>query len=98
MPQCLRRVGTRTDPDRVSPYGERMQLKLAPVTPENVGAACRLAVRPDQEKFVAPVAVSLAEAYAQPDTAWPRLVYDGEELVGFVMGGFDPDNDVWFFR
>lgn len=39
---------------------------------------------------MAPVAVSLAEAYAQPRVAWPRLVYDGEQLVGFVMGAFDP--------
>ncbi|WP_425570969.1 GNAT family N-acetyltransferase [Rugosimonospora acidiphila] len=47
---------------------------------------------------MAPVAVSLAEAYASPDIAWPRLVYDADELVGFVMGAFDPDPPVEFFR
>ncbi|MGN9814042.1 GNAT family N-acetyltransferase [Streptomyces sp. SD11] len=55
-----------------------------------------LKVRPDQERFVSTVATSLAEAYANPRTAWPRLVYDGDELVGFVMAffdvRFDPDN------
>ncbi len=73
-------------------------LRLAEIDPENVGAACRLAVEPHQEKFVAPVAFSLAEAYAQPTVAWPRLIYDDEELVGFVMGGFDPAGPVTVFR
>ncbi|MDT0270484.1 GNAT family N-acetyltransferase [Streptomyces sp. DSM 44915] len=72
--------------------------RLARVTPENVSAACRLAVRRDQEHLVAPVAHSLAEAYASPDTAWPRLVYDGDQLVAFVMGGFDPENEISLFR
>jgi len=63
--------------------------RLEKVTPDNVEAACRLQVRPDQEGLVAPVARSLAEAYAQPEIAWPRLVYDGERLVGFVMASFD---------
>ncbi len=71
---------------------------MAMVTAANVGQACRLAVRPDQERFVAPVAWSLAEAYAQPEVAWPRLVYDGDRLVAFVMGAFDPGNSTSFFR
>jgi diamine N-acetyltransferase len=41
-------------------------MRLSVVTADNVGDACRLAVRPDQDRFVAPVAWSLAEAYAQP--------------------------------
>ncbi len=73
-------------------------LRLEKVTPDNVEAAVALKVRPDQERFVSTVVKSLAEAYAQPrpGTAWPRLVYDGDELVGFVMAFFDvrfePDN------
>lgn len=63
-------------------------LRLEKVTPDNVDAACRLAVRSDQERFVAPVVKSLAEAYVQPEVAWPRLVFAGEELVGFVMAFF----------
>jgi len=73
-------------------------LRLETITRDNVAAACRIAVRPDQESFVAPVAVSLAEAYVQPEIAWPRLVYDGDEAVGFVMGAFDPDCPIEFFR
>jgi diamine N-acetyltransferase len=74
-------------------------LRLAKITPENVRAACELRVRPEQERFVASVERSLAEAYAAgPDIAWPRLVMDGDEAVGFVMGGFDPDAGIDAFR
>ena len=77
-----------------------MDLRLALVTPDNVDAACRLAIRPEQDGVVAPVAVSLAEAYASPDVAWPRLVTDGDggPVVGFVMGAFEPGNEVPAFR
>ncbi|GAB4008384.1 GNAT family N-acetyltransferase [Glycomyces albus] len=47
---------------------------------------------------MAPVADSLAEAYASYSAAWPRLVYDGTEPVAFVMGGFDPEAEIDFFR
>jgi diamine N-acetyltransferase len=73
-------------------------LRVADITPENVGAACRLAIRPEQEEYVAPVAISLAEAYANPGTAWPKVVYAGDALAAFVMGGFDPDSPVDVFR
>jgi len=77
-------------------------LRLETVTPDNVEAACLLKVRPDQEGLVAPVAKSLAEAYASPEIAWPRLIFDGDQLVGFVMGffmvRFDPDNPDDRFR
>ncbi|MFF5895734.1 GNAT family N-acetyltransferase [Streptomyces argenteolus] len=65
------------------------QLRLEKVTPDNVLEACRLKVAPEQERFVAPVARSLAEAYADPETAWPRLVFDGDRMVGFVMAFLD---------
>ncbi|GAB3219874.1 GNAT family N-acetyltransferase [Glycomyces halotolerans] len=73
-------------------------LRLEAITPDNVDAACRIEVAPAQKAFVAPVAVSLAEAYASPDTAWPRLVYAGGDPVAFVMGGFDPDARIEYFR
>ncbi|MFJ3158852.1 GNAT family N-acetyltransferase [Streptomyces kanasensis] len=63
--------------------------RLEKITPDNVTDACRLRVRPEQAGFVESVAESLAEAYASPDIAWPRLVCDGEEAVGFVMAFFD---------
>jgi diamine N-acetyltransferase len=68
----------------------RSGLRLEEVSEETVAAACRLAVRPDQESLVAPVAWSLAEAFVHADAAWPRLIFDDDQLVGFVMGGFEP--------
>ena len=65
-------------------------LRLEPVTEENVRAACKLKMRDDQEDLVAPVAWSLAEAYTMPDIAWPRLIYDGGQLAGFIMAAFAP--------
>lgn len=71
---------------------------LREVDKHNVGAAMALEVHPGQERFIAPVAVSLAEAYAEPNLAWPRLVFDGEHLVGFVMGEFPPSEDPYLRR
>ncbi|WP_312872295.1 GNAT family N-acetyltransferase [Amycolatopsis dendrobii] len=73
-------------------------LRLAEVTSDNVGAAGDLSVAPHQERYVAPVARSLAEAYTQPSVAWPRLVYAGDDLVGFVMAAFDPGCPIDYFR
>jgi diamine N-acetyltransferase len=67
-------------------------LRLEPVTQENVRAACKLKLAPDQEDLVAPVAWSLADAYTMPDIAWPRLIYDADRLVGFVMAAFAPEH------
>ena len=68
-------------------------MHLAKITPENVDGACALRVLPAQEKFVAPVVKSLAEAYAHGDRAWPRLIMDGDR-VGFLMLGIDPKGEI----
>jgi diamine N-acetyltransferase len=71
------------------PTGLRLEL----VTQENVRAACKLKLRPGQEGLVAPVAWSLADAYTMPEIAWPRLIYDGDQLVGFIMAAFAPGHE-----
>lgn len=63
--------------------------RLERVTPATVDAALALRVHPHQERNVAPVAKSLAEAYAYGETAWPRLIVDGDRTVGFVMAFLD---------
>ena len=40
----------------------------------------------------------MAEAYVQPEVAWPRLVLAGDRVAGFVMGAFEPDSEFDFFR
>jgi diamine N-acetyltransferase len=72
-------------------------LRLAELTPDNLAAAVGLRLKPGQERFVAPVVQSIAQAYVNP-TAWPRVVVDGDRVVGFVMANFDPDNERDEFR
>ncbi|WP_125773145.1 GNAT family N-acetyltransferase [Antribacter gilvus] len=67
--------------------------RLAELTPDNIGEALRLEVGPGQDTFVASVADSLAHAYVSP-SAWPRLVYDGDAVVGFVMANFEPYHEI----
>lgn len=60
------------------------QVTLREITAATVLAVTKLAVTEYQNRFVAPNAVSLAQALFAPDT-WYRAIYSGEELVGFVM-------------
>jgi diamine N-acetyltransferase len=61
-----------------------MTVELREVTAETVREICRLVVAPGQDRFVAPNAVSIAEAYFHP-TAWFRAIYADGEPVGFLM-------------
>ena len=60
------------------------QVSLREITFETVRQVVRLSVAESQECFVAPNAVSLAQALFAPE-AWYRAVYLVDELVGFVM-------------
>lgn len=60
------------------------EVSLREVTADTVRQICRLRVAPGQEQFVAPNAISFAEALFHP-TAWFRAIYAGDEPVGFVM-------------
>jgi diamine N-acetyltransferase len=57
---------------------------LREITADTVRAVTKLAVAESQKGFVAPNAVSLAQALFAPE-AWYRAVYAGDEMVGFVM-------------
>jgi diamine N-acetyltransferase len=80
------------EPDVAGPRapGPEAEIALREVTKETVRAICRLAVGPGQDHFVAPNAISIAEAYFEPK-AWFRAIYAGETPVGFVMLFDDPD-------
>jgi diamine N-acetyltransferase len=60
------------------------EVTLREITAETVRIICDLSVRDDQRKFVAPNAVSIAQAYFS-EHAWFRAVYAGDTPVGFVM-------------
>lgn len=74
-----------------------MSYSLLPVDNDVLPALMRLELKPGQERFVAPVMHSLAEAYVTT-TAWPRIITDGSEVLGFVMANFDLDNELIPFR
>ncbi|MFN7780022.1 MAG: GNAT family N-acetyltransferase [Betaproteobacteria bacterium] len=57
---------------------------LREITADTVRAVIRLNVADGQDRFVAPNAVSLAQALFSPE-AWYRAIYAGDELAGFVM-------------
>ena len=72
-------------PLSAEPMGEG-PVTLRPATEENRAALEALRMAPGQEAFINSVAEAFAEADAEPDgRAIPFGLYDGEELVGFVM-------------
>lgn len=66
------------------------EVTLREVTAETVRAVCRLEVAESQKGFVAPNAVSIAQAYFEPK-AWFRAIYADETPVGFAMVYDDPE-------
>jgi diamine N-acetyltransferase len=74
------------------------ELRLEELSASNVVAANALTLKPGQEQFVAPVSYSAAAAVSNPATSWQRVVRDGDEVVGFIMGNFDPDAEHEEFR
>jgi diamine N-acetyltransferase len=61
------------------------EVSLREVTKETLRDITRLRVRPEQGRFVATNAESIAEAYFSPDVAWFRAIYADDTPVGFVM-------------
>jgi diamine N-acetyltransferase len=70
-------------------------VSLREVTAETVRAICRLEVTEEQKHFVAPNAVSIAQAYFEPK-AWFRAIYADDTPVGFMMIYDDPDETEYF--
>jgi len=61
-----------------------MLVSLREITGDTVRQITSLSVSPEQQRFVASNAISLAEALFSPD-AWYRAIYAGESPAGFVM-------------
>lgn len=74
------------------------ELRLEELSAKNIVAANSLTLRPGQEAFVTPTSYAIADAYINPATTWPRVVVDGDEVVGFIRGNFDPDAEQEHFR
>jgi len=70
-------------------------ITLREITRDTVRDLCKLEVAAEQRSYVAPVAVSIAEAHFSPE-AWFRAIYAGEEPVGFVMLSLKPEVPDYF--
>lgn len=72
-----------------------MNISLREVTPQIFKECIKLKVAEAQSKFVAPNVVSIAQSKFYP-TINTSAVYDGEEMVGFVMFGLDTDDGKYY--
>ena len=68
----------------MSEVAPNAKVTLRRITAKTVRAICNLSVSENQRKFVAPNAVSIAQAYFSKN-AWFRAIYADETPVGFVM-------------
>lgn len=71
-------------------------ISLREITEETLRPILRLKVAPQQEKYVASNAVSIAQAYFQRDNAWFRGIYADETAVGFLMLDDRPNEASYF--
>jgi diamine N-acetyltransferase len=60
------------------------KVSLREITNKDVRAVCLLDVGPDQDRLVAPNAVSIAQAHFSPE-AWFRAIYADSMPIGFAM-------------
>ena len=67
------------------------ELRLEELSAKTIVAANNLTLRRGQEQFVTPPSYAIADNYLNPATSWPRVVLDGDTVVGFIRGNFDPD-------
>lgn len=72
-----------------------MNIELKEIDRNNWLETIGLEVYLEQKDFVAPNAVSLAEAYVQPDNLGlhPLAIYADDVLVGFAMYGRHPQHE-----
>jgi diamine N-acetyltransferase len=73
-------------------------VELREITSETVRAVCSLEVAEEQRGFVAPNALSIAEAHFTPHH-WMRAIYADGDPVGFLLTYEDPEEDsFWVWR
>lgn len=82
-----------TPPDIIP--GANAWIALRDVTEDNLEAVLQLKVADEQESFVAPNVVSIAQAYFNR-YAWFRAIYADGTPVGFVMLYDNPDMPEYF--
>jgi diamine N-acetyltransferase len=74
------------------------ELRLEELSAKTIVAANNLTLRRGQEQFVTPPSYAIADSFLNPATSWPRVVLDGDSVVGFIRGNFDPEAPQEEFR
>jgi len=74
------------------------ELTLQELTARTIVAANGLTLKPGQEAFLTPETYTHAEEGLDPAGSWPRVVLDGDRVVGYVMGSFDADSSEEYLR
>lgn len=73
-------------------------LTLQELTAQTIVAANNLTLKPGQEAFIEPETYTHAEDKLDPAGSWPRVVLDGDRVVGYIMGAFDADSPDDYLR
>lgn len=73
-------------------------IRLEELSAATIVAVNSLGLKPGQEQFVSPVSYAAAAAVTPAHSAWQRVVLDGDRVVGFIHGNFDPDSPEEEFR
>jgi predicted N-acetyltransferase YhbS len=74
------------------------ELRLQELNAQTAAAANSLMLKPGQEAFIEPETYAHAEPQLDNANSWPRVVVDGDEVVGYIMANFDPDAGEEFLR
>lgn len=70
-------------------------VSLCEITAETVRAICALSVSPEQQRFVASNALSIAQAHFS-DKAWFRAIHANRSPVGFIMLFDDAEKPLYY--
>jgi diamine N-acetyltransferase len=70
-------------------------VELREITKDTVRAVLKIETTEEQQDFVAPTSVSIAQAHFEPK-AWFRAIYADDQPVGFIMLYDDADKPEYF--
>jgi diamine N-acetyltransferase len=73
-------------------------LRLQELSAKTIAAANSLTLKPGQEAFATPVTYTHYEEQLDPSTSWTRVVLDGDDVVAYILGTFDPQASEEFLR
>jgi len=67
------------------------ELRLEELGAQTASAANGLTLKPGQEAFLEPETYEHLEQTLDPANSWPRVIREGDEVVGYIMGNFDAE-------